>query len=97
MGSGSLNASGASVIVAAAGTNNAQFTVSGLSLPVTIPAGQSVPFTITFSPQTAVTVNATLTVTSNTSPSSTTQSLTGTGTPAPLHTCNLSSTSSPSP
>ncbi len=95
--SGSLNASGASVIVAAAGTNNAQFTVSGLSLPVTIPAGQSVPFTITFSPQTAVTVNATLTVTSNASPSSTTESLTGTGTPAPVHSVNLSWTASTSP
>ena len=50
--SGSLTATGANVTVTGATTNNSVFSVGGLSLPVTIAAGQSVPFNITFSPQT---------------------------------------------
>jgi fibronectin type 3 domain-containing protein len=61
-----------------------------LSLPATIPAGQSASFTVTFSPQVAGAVNALLPFTSNAQPSTTTQNLTGTGTAAPNHTVNLS-------
>ena len=88
--SGSLTASGANVTVSAATTNNSVFSVGGLSLPVTIASGQSVPFTITFSPTVTGTASATLTVTSNAQPSTTTETLTGTGTPAPVHSVNLS-------
>jgi hypothetical protein len=88
--SGSLTASGASVTVRAASTNNSVFGIGGLSLPLTIPAGQSASFTITFSPQVAGAASATLTFTSNAQPSSTTEALTGIGTPAPVHTVNLS-------
>ncbi len=95
--SGSLTASGANVTVTAAGTNSSAFSVSGIALPVTIPAGTSVPFTVTFSPQTASAANATLTFTSNAQSSSTTETLTGTGTAAPSHTVNLSWTASGSP
>jgi Abnormal spindle-like microcephaly-assoc'd, ASPM-SPD-2-Hydin/Protein of unknown function (DUF1573) len=95
--SGSLNASGSSVTVTAANSNNSVFSVSGLSLPVTIPAGQSVPFTVTFSPQVTGAASATLTFTSNAQPTTTTESLTGTGTPAPTHTVNLSWAASSSP
>src|SRR5215472_9216624 len=77
--SGSLSASGASVKVTAASTNNAAFTVSGLTLPATIAAGQSIPFTVKFSPSAAGAANATLTFTSNATPGTTTESLTGTG------------------
>jgi len=87
---GSLTASGASVTVTAASTNNSVFSVGGLSLPVTIPAGQSVPFTVTFSPATSGAASATLSVTSNVQTSATTEMLTGTGTPAPTHTVALS-------
>ena len=89
-GSGTLAASGASVTVTAASTNNSQFVVSGLTLPVTIAAGQSKPYTVTFSPTAAATVTATLTFTSNAVPTTTTQALTGTGTPAATHSVNLS-------
>ena len=85
-----MAASGASVTVTAASTNNSAFSVSGLSLPVTIPAGQSAPFTVTFSPQTTGAASATLTFTSNAQTSTTTETLTGTGTPAPVHKVNLS-------
>jgi hypothetical protein len=95
-GSGTLSATGASVTVSAASTNNSEFTVSGLSLPVTIPAGQSAPFTVTFTPSTTGAASATLTFTSNASPATTTETLTGTGTPAPVHSVNLSWTASTS-
>ena len=88
--SGNLTASGASVTVTGASTNNSVFSVGGLSLPVTIPAGQSVPFTVTFSPQTTGAATATLTFSSNAQPSTTSETLSGTGTPAPTHTVNLS-------
>jgi hypothetical protein len=88
--SGSLTASGANVTVSAVSSNNSAFSLSGLSLPVTIPAGQSASFTVTFTPQTSVAVSATLTFSSNAQPSTTTETLTGTGTPPPPHTVNLS-------
>jgi hypothetical protein len=88
--SGSLSASGASVTVTAASTNDSVFSVGGLSLPVTISAGQSLPFTVTFSPLTTGAASATLTFTSNAQPSTTTEALTGTGAPAPTHTVDLS-------
>jgi len=88
--SGTLTASGASVTVTGASANNSVFTVGGLSLPTTIPAGQSVSFTVTFSPVTTGAGTATLTFTSNAQPSTTTEALTGTGTPAPTHSVNLS-------
>jgi hypothetical protein len=88
--SGSLTATGANVTVTAASTNNSAFSIGGLSLPVTISAGQSLPFTITFSPQTTGAASATLTVTSDASPTTSTEALTGTGTAAPTHTVSLS-------
>ncbi len=95
-GSGTLTASGASVTVTAATTNNSVFSVSGLSLPVTIPAGQSVPFTITFSPTTTGAASGTLSVTSNAQTTTTTEALTGTGTAAPTYQVSLSWTASTS-
>jgi hypothetical protein len=88
--SGSLAASGASVTVTAASTNNSAFTVSGLSLPVTIPAGQSVPFTITFTPTATGAASATFSISSNAQTSTTSETVTGTGTAAPTYSVNLS-------
>lgn len=88
--SGTLSASGGNITVTGATSSNSLFAIGGISLPLTIPAGQSVPFTITFSPQISGTTGATLTFVSNAQRSSTTESLTGTGTSAPTHTVNLS-------
>jgi Abnormal spindle-like microcephaly-assoc'd, ASPM-SPD-2-Hydin len=88
--SGSLSVSGANVTVTAASTNNSVFSVGGLSLPVTISPGQSIPYTVTFSPKTTGAVSASLTFTSNAQPSTTIETLTGTGTPVPVHSVNLS-------
>ncbi len=87
--SGSLTAGGANVTVTAVSSNNSVFSVGGLALPVTIPAGQSTSFTVTFTPQVSAAVSAMLTFTSNAQPATTTETLTGTGTPAPTHTVDL--------
>jgi hypothetical protein len=88
--SASLSVSGSSVTITAANSSNPQFSVSGLSLPITIDAGKSMPFTVTFSPSAAGAANATLTFTSNAQPATTAETLTGTGTAGPTHTVNLS-------
>ena len=87
---GSLSASGVNVTITGASTNNSLFVISGLSLPATIPAGQSAPFTVTFSPLVAGAESATLTFASNAQPSTTTDLATGTGTAAPSHSVSLS-------
>jgi hypothetical protein len=48
---GQLTASGGSVTVSSATISSENFQLGGLSLPFTIPAGQSVPFTVTFVPR----------------------------------------------
>ena len=94
--SGSLTATGANVTVTAVSSNNSVFSVGGLALPVTIPAGQSTSFTVTFSPQVSGAASATLTFTSNAQPTTTVETLTGTGTAPPTHTVDLSWTASTS-
>ena len=91
--SGSLTASSANVTVTAATANNTVFSIGGFSLPAMIPSGQSVPFTVTFSPQVSGEVSAVLTFNSNAQPTTTTETLTGTGT----HAVNLSWNASTSP
>jgi Protein of unknown function (DUF1573)/Cep192 domain 4 len=87
---GTLTASGANVTVTAASSNSSLFVISGLSLPLTIPAGQSASFTVTFSPVVAGADAATLTFTSNAQPTTTTDTANGTGTAAPVHSVDLS-------
>jgi hypothetical protein len=87
--SGVLSASGSSVSVSSASLNGAEFSLSGLSLPVTIPAGQSVPFTLTFAPQATGSASAVLSVSSNAA-NSPTGNLSGMGTPPPQHSVSLS-------
>jgi len=91
----SLIASGASVTVQPASPTNSEFVLSGISLPITIPAGQSATFTVTFTPQATGATSASLSFPSNASNSPTVQTMTGTGTPQPVHTVALSWTASP--
>jgi hypothetical protein len=91
--SGSLSASGTSVSVSSASLNGAEFSFSGISLPLTIAPGQSVPFTLTFAPQAAGSASAVLSVTSNAS-NSPTGNLSGVGTAPPQHSVSLSWTDS---
>lgn len=48
--SGSITASGGSVTLSSSSASNSVFTLGGLTLPVTLAAGQSLPFTVTFAP-----------------------------------------------
>jgi hypothetical protein len=93
----SLTASGFSVTVTSANSSNSEFTLSGLSFPVTIQAGNSASFTVTFTPQTTGSASGTMTFASNASNAPTVQSLTGTGTAPPVHSVALSWTPSSSP
>jgi hypothetical protein len=95
--SGSLTASGASVTVTSVSSSNSVFRVSGLSLPATIPAGQSASFTVTFGPQAAGAATGVLSFTSNAQPATTAEALTGTGIAAPTYSVNLSWSASTSP
>lgn len=94
---GQLNATNGSVTVTSAVSSNSQYTISGLSLPTTIPAGSYATFTVTFAPTSQTTVNATLTFSSNASNSPTVQSLSGTGTAPPAHSVALQWDPSSSP
>ena len=75
---GTLAASGASVTISSASSSNSEFGLSGLSFPLKLAAGQSVPFTIAFSPQNTGAVSANLAFSSNAS-SAPTAALSGTG------------------
>ncbi len=86
---GTLSASGAPVTVSSAGVAGSEFSVSGISLPVTIAVGTSVSFQVTFAPQSSGTASANLTFASNASNAPTVQSLTGSGTPPPQHSVAL--------
>ena len=93
---GTLTASGASVIVSSDTLNGSAFAVSGISFPVTIPAGQHVQFTVTFTPSGTGAASGSVSFTSNASNSPTVETFTGTGTPPPQHSVNLSWTASTS-
>ncbi|HMD18451.1 MAG TPA: choice-of-anchor D domain-containing protein [Terriglobales bacterium] len=86
---GSLTASGAAVKVSSASLNNGEFVLSGISLPVTLAAGHSTSFTVTFTPQASGATSATLSFSSNASNSPTVQTMTGTGKAASQHTVDL--------
>jgi hypothetical protein len=92
---GTLNAAGASVTVSSVSVGSAEFVISGL--PVTIPAGQSANFTVTFAPQASGVASVSASFTSNASNSSTPATVTGTGVAAPVHMVSLSWAASTSP
>src|SRR5205807_904035 len=87
---GTLTAGSSSITVSSASWNGTGFSLGGISFPVTIPAGQSVPFRVTFAPQTTGAVNGTVSFLSNASNSPTNETLGGTGVQATLHSVGLS-------
>jgi hypothetical protein len=93
---GTLTANGSSITVTDAGMISPEFKVSGLSLPLTLSAGQSASFSVKFTPQASGTAAATASFTSNASNSSVVESLTGSATAAPQHSVSLSWNSSAS-
>jgi hypothetical protein len=86
---GALTAGGSSVTVSTANWNGTGFSLSGISFPVSVPAGKSLPFTVTFAPQTAGSVTGTVSFQSNASNSPTVEQLSGTGVAVAQHSVTL--------
>jgi hypothetical protein len=84
-----MSATGASVTVSSDASSSSQFAVQGVSLPLTIPAGQSSSFNVAFTPTGTGTASGSLTFNSNASSSTTLESVSGIGT-APQYSVNLS-------
>jgi len=77
---GTLTADNADVIVSSADWSGAGYAVSGITFPVTVPAGKSTNYTVTFTPAAAGTSTGSVTFLSNASNSSLSQSFNGDGT-----------------
>jgi hypothetical protein len=75
-----MSAANASVTVSSDASSSSQFVLNGASLPLTIPAGQSMSFNVAFTPTGSGTVSGSLSFISNASNSKTVESLTGIGT-----------------
>jgi Abnormal spindle-like microcephaly-assoc'd, ASPM-SPD-2-Hydin len=93
---GAVTAGGASVTISSAVSNNAEFVLSGLALPITLNAGQSTSFTVTFTPQASGATSGSISFASNATNTPVAASVSGTGTPAVQHTVSLSWTPSTS-
>lgn len=93
---GTVSASGAGVTISAAASTNAEFSLTGLTLPLTLNAGQSASFTVTFKPQAGGATSGSLSFTSNATNSPVAETATGTGIVPTQHTVSLSWTASTS-
>jgi len=94
---GVLSAANSDVTVSSASWNGQGFALSGISFPATVPAGQSLSFTVTFTPQVAGSSTGSLDFVSNASNSVGTEALTGTGSQSSQHSVGLSWDPSTSP
>lgn len=74
------NTGAASLTVSQATVSGTGFSLSGLTLPVTLTGGQSTNLTVTFTPQSASSVSGSITITSNAPNPTLTVPLSGTGT-----------------
>src|SRR5436309_13587412 len=93
---GMLSATNSDVTVSSASWNGQGFALSGISFPATVPAGQSLSFTVTFTPQVAGSSTGSLDFVSNASNLVGTEALTGTGSQS-QHSVGLSWDPSSSP
>lgn len=94
---GTLSATVSSVTVSSVSVGSAEFAISGISFPVTLAAGQSVNFTVTFTPTASGVASVAASFNSNASNSPTSVTITGTGVAAPVHSVSLLWTGSSSP
>jgi len=85
-----LSAGGGPVTISSAGTDNSEFTISGLALPATIASGKTVSFSVKFTPAAGGSAVGTLTLVSDATNSPTTISLAGTGVTGGSHSTDLS-------
>jgi hypothetical protein len=92
---GTITAAGGSVTVSAASLGSSLFSISGITLPLTLSAGQSASFDVIFTPQSGGTFTSTLNFASTAADSPTAEALGGSGV-APAYSVNLSWDSSTS-
>jgi Abnormal spindle-like microcephaly-assoc'd, ASPM-SPD-2-Hydin len=78
--SGTLTAGASSITVASAGWNGQGYSVSGITFPLTVAAGTSVSFTVTFTPQAAGSAPGSISFASNASNSPANETFSGNGT-----------------
>jgi len=95
--SGTLTASNADVTVSSAAWNGSGYSLSGITFPVTVPAGKSVTYSVTFAPASTGNAPGGLSFVSNASNSPAAQAFSGDGTQASQHTVALSWNPSSSP
>ena len=77
---GTLAASTADVTVSSAAWNGSGYSLSGITFPVTVSAGKSIQYTVTFDPQAAGSASGGVSFVSNAANSPSAQSFTGDGT-----------------
>src|SRR2546425_7997131 len=94
---GILPGANSDVTVSSASWNGQGFARSGISFPATVPPGQSLSFTVTFTPQVAGSSTGSLDFVSNASNSVGTEALSGTGSQSSQHSVGLSWDPSSSP
>jgi hypothetical protein len=87
---GTLTAGASDITVASAAWNGAGYSVSGITFPVTVPATQSVQFTVTFAPETTGSTSGSIAFDSNATNSPTAVTLSGNGTQSSTHSVALS-------
>ena len=94
---GSIQAANSDVTVASASWNGTGYTVSGITFPVTVKAGTSASFTVTFAPQSTGSIPGNISFVSNAANSPTAETFSGTGAQAAVqHTVSLNWTPSTS-
>jgi hypothetical protein len=93
---GTLTAAGATVAISSVTSTSGEFAVSGITFPASVDSGQSLSFTVTFTPQTSGAASGTLSFLSNADDSPAQQLANGTGIAAPQHSVDLSWTGSQS-
>jgi len=89
MQQGTLTAASADIKVTSAAWNGQGYSLSGITFPVTVPAGHSVPFTVTFAPQAAGNAAGSITFDSDAIDSAVGETLTGGGTQGSSHSVAL--------
>lgn len=90
------NTGNSSVSISQVSESGAGFSVNGIALPLSLAAGQSTSFTVTFAPASAGSLSGSVTVASNATNSPLTIALAGTGASTVSHTVSLNWTPSSS-
>jgi hypothetical protein len=76
---GTLTAGASAITVSSASWNGTGYSLGGITFPITVPAGQTVPFTVTFAPQASGTVPGAVSFLSNATNSPSVEQWSGSG------------------